>query len=111
MVDLLFWLDGLRVAPWPMLGSRLLDQQTSVEPHRPRDVEVVGRGLHARLVDLPELLRRTVALDPHDVADHLVARRYGGIDAEEAAQVQRPRRLDLELVEGDAPGGGAGHVA
>jgi len=38
-------------------------------------------------VDFGELLLRAASLDADDVAQIVVARRYGGIDSEEAAEV------------------------
>src|SRR5262249_13316977 len=94
--------------PWPSCvvltrpGGRaivvLLHLELRVDADRVRDVEVVGRRLHHVLVDLAELLERSVPLDADGVADRLVARPHAGIDPEESAQVELTIGLDLHTL-------------
>src|SRR5690348_8818967 len=84
-------------------GSPSADVERSGDPDRTADVEVIGRGLHHRLVDLLEVAGRAVALDVDDIFDLLVARSDLVAEAEEAAQVELTAGLDLETVELDAP--------
>ena len=62
-------------------------------------------------MDLGELLLGAVTLDADGVAQALVARRHGGIDAEEAAQVDLAFGLDLQAFEGDPAHGALRHIA
>src|SRR5256885_710209 len=72
------------------------DAQRRVHPDRPAQVEVIGRGLDHRLVDLLELVARAVALDADLVIDRFIARSDGVAEAEEAAQVELPAGADFE---------------
>src|SRR4051812_22000366 len=82
-------------------SCRSLDKEGRFEGHGPGHVVEIGRGRHHRLVDLGELLLGAAALDPDDVAQVLVARRHGGIDSEEAAEIKLAIGLDLQAFEGD----------
>src|SRR6266446_345232 len=81
---------------------RSLDDEGRFEGHGPGHVVEIGRGRHHRLVDRGELLLGAAALDADDIAQILVARRHGGIDSEEAAEVDLTIGLDLQAFEGDS---------
>src|SRR6266446_9208315 len=81
-------------------SRRSLDDEGRFEDHGPGHVVEVGRGRHHRLVDLGELFLSAATLDADDVAQVLVARRYGGIDSEEAAEINLAIGLDLQAFEG-----------
>src|SRR5258708_32227327 len=72
-----------RLAP----SRRSLDDEGRFEGHGPGHVVKIGRGRHHRLVDLGELFLSAATLDADDVAQVFVPRRHGGIDSEEAAEV------------------------
>src|SRR5262245_55332172 len=85
-----------------LTGECLLDHQRRFQRHGVRNVEEVGRGRHYRLMDLFELLRGAITLDADGVAQALVARSDGGIDSEEASEVDFAFGLDLQMLEGDS---------
>src|SRR5204863_5806130 len=85
----------------PPLRAQLLDNESRLERHWPGHIVEVGRSRHHRLVDLGELFLGAVALDADDIAQLLVARRHGGIDAEEAPQIDLAVGFDLQAFEGD----------
>src|SRR3974390_150253 len=78
-------------------STRSLDDEGGLEVHGPGHVVEVGRGRHHCLVNLGKLLFVAAALDPDDVAQLLVAWWHGGIDPEEAAEVNVTVGLDLQL--------------
>src|ERR1700736_3202506 len=82
-------------------SRRSLDHEGRFEGHGPGHVVEVGRGRHHRLVDIGELLLSAATLDADDVAQVLVPRRHGGIDSEEAAEIDVTISLDLQAFEGD----------
>src|SRR5262249_19292811 len=90
---------------------RLLDLELRVDPDGPRHVEIIRRRPDHVLVYLAKLLVSPVALEPHRVAERLVARAHVRVDAEEAPQIQLARGFDLDLLERDALHGGLGDVA
>src|SRR5712672_2992287 len=77
-------------------SRRSLDNEGRFEGHGLGHVVEVGRGRHHRLVDLGELLLGAATLDANDVAQVLVARRHGGIDSKEAAEINLAIGLDLQ---------------
>src|SRR3984893_3688317 len=83
-------------------SRRSLDHEGRFEGHGPGHVVEVGRGRHHRLVDLGELFLGAAAFDADDVAQVLVPRRHGGIDTEEAAEIDFAIGLDLQAFEGDS---------
>src|SRR3984893_7952533 len=82
-------------------SRRSLDHEGRFEGHGPGHVVEVGRGRHHRLVDIGELLLSAATLDADNVAQVLVPRRHGGIDSEEAAEIDVTISLDLQAFEGD----------
>src|SRR5690606_6050510 len=78
------------------------DNELALEADRARDVEAVRRVAVDGLVDLLELLGRSVALHRHAVRQDVVTRLDRGLEAEEAADVDVALGLDAELLERDA---------
>src|SRR4051794_7133262 len=81
-------------------SRRSVDDEDRSDPHGPGQIVEVGRGSHPRLVDRGELLLGAAALDADGVGEALVARRHGGIEPEEAAEVDLALRLDLQAFDG-----------